>query len=131
MSGEYVIDPANLASESTWMAYKDQQNTIRGQVGVAYHAITVALGMYAQFAQRLGTGGDLAPVAEYHQVRSAGVLDAEAALLGHMQAAVAIVRAMQAGATEYELFPGVPRQVQAQAAEMATQTQAADFPLLG
>jgi hypothetical protein len=91
------------------MQYKDDQYAIRSQVGVAYRAITVALEMYARFAQRLAPGGDLNGVAEYHQARSAGVLDAEQALIGHMMAAVQIVRGMQTAVTDYELFPGVPR----------------------
>lgn len=109
MSGEYIIDPADATTENTWMAYKDQQLAIRSQVGVAYRSITVALRMYEQFAQRLADGGDLHAVAGYHLARSAGVLEAEQALIGHMQAALAIVEGMQAGVTEYELFPGVPR----------------------
>ncbi len=132
MSGEYIISPTDLSTESAWMAYKDQQLAVRSQVAVAYRSITVVLGMYATFARRLGPGGDLAAVAAYHQARSGDVLAAETALIGHMQAAIAIVEAMQAGVTEYELLPGVPR------VEPAPPTQAgkaggpeAQFSILG
>lgn len=132
MSGEYIISPTDLSTEAAWMAYKDQQLTVRSQVAVAYRSITVALGMYATFARRLGPGGDLAAVAAYHQARSGDVLAAETALIGHMQAAIAIVEAMQAGVTEYELFPGVPRVEPAPAqAGKADGPEAQQFSILG
>lgn len=131
MSGEYVISPTDLATEAAWMAYKDQQLAVRSQVGVAYRSITVALGMYATFAQRLGPGGDLAAVAAYHQARSGDVLAAEQALIGHMQAAIAIVEAMQAGVTEYELFPGVPRVTPGPAEQSGVANDTAQFSILG
>lgn len=129
MSSEYVI--SDLATEAIWMAYKDQQHAVRSQVGVAYRSITVALEMYAAFAARLSEGGDLHSVAGYHMARSVGVMQAEQALIGHMMAAVAIVEAMQAGVTEYELFPGVPR-VASPAAEAAKATDGTmQFSVLG
>lgn len=103
--GKFVIDTEDPASEPTWQAYKQAQYNTRDQVGTAYRAVAAALTMYATLAKRL-TDGDLAPVAEYHVAASAGLLKSETALIGHLQAAIALIDEMQAA--KPELFPGVP-----------------------
>ena len=103
--GKYVIDTDDPASEPIWQAYKQAQYNTRDQVGVAYRSVGAALAMYADLAKRL-TEGNLAPAAEYHVAASAGLLKSEAALIGHLQAAISLIDEMQA---EREgLFPGVP-----------------------
>ena len=102
---QYVIDTDDPESEPTWTAYKTAQRDILSQVSVAYRAVSVALGMYAELGSRL-IDGDLAAAAAYHQAATAGLLDSQTALLGHLQAALDIIEAMQAARPG--LFPGVP-----------------------
>lgn len=121
----YVIDANDPQSEAVWLAYKEAQRAVRSQVGVAYRGVSVALRMYAELAAKLNVGGELEAVAAYHAARSAGLLVQEQELVGHLQAAMRIIEAMQASRPDEELFPGVPKD------SGPAQASAAAFAVMG
>jgi len=103
---EYSIISSDDATEIAFLEYKAAQYAIRQRVGGLYDAAKNTLTMYDHFQERIGEGGDLATLAEYHGAKATGL--AEATLQGAIQGLVDLVAQMQAASPG--LFPGVPNE---------------------
>ena len=105
---EYSIISSEDTTELRFLEYKQAQYAIRQRVGGLYDAAKGTLTMYADFQERIGEGGDLATLAEYHEAKAAGLAGAEATLKKTIQGLVNLVTQMQAASPG--LFPGVPNE---------------------
>jgi hypothetical protein len=103
-------DSDDQSTEDVPLAYKDAQYLTRGQIGVIFGACNEALAKNTALAERLGEGGDLESMAEYHTAKAAQLGGGEAVLVKAIEDLVAMIQGMQNAMPEgMTLFPGVPR----------------------
>lgn len=104
---EFVIDAEDGTTEAAFLEYKAAQFAVRQRVAGLYDAAQGTLALYAAFEARMS--GDLSGLAAYHAAKSAGLADAQTLLLAQVQGLVGLIAQMQAGYTDGDLFPGVPK----------------------
>ena len=103
---EFAIDSGDGTTEVVFLAYKAAQDGLRQRVAGCYDAVAGTLALYAAFEARMGEGGDLAAVADYHEAVMTPLAGAEAMLRDTMAGLGGVISQMQAAVPG--LFPGVP-----------------------
>lgn len=105
----YEVDSRDNESEAVLLMYDAERRKVQQAASGMYFAIQQAEAAYAKFAAALGEGGRMAALAEYHVAKLGPLLAVTETLREEMGAVVARMEAMEAGYSEGQLFPGVPK----------------------
>jgi hypothetical protein len=105
---EFAIVSDDDSTEAAFLEYKQVQIGLRLRVAGLHSACSQALAAYTDFEARVGDGGDLAGLSEYHTAKAAGLAGAEGMLRDKIGDLVALIAQMESASPG--LFPGVVMQ---------------------